>query len=148
METGNRTLVRGADAREWGVPHHLPHLVASRYVLPLREGGSLPAIVDTKATASSCSSSAAPARGRRRWWRRLLPAGSLIALGLPVPPIAAIRLDEGFGRSEPDAEIQDLLRASIGMNFGIGYLAGALGFDVAAERFRPPLPPTSSGSTR
>jgi hypothetical protein len=55
-------------------------------------------------------------------------------LGLPIPDAAVISLDDGFGIGEPDPEIQDLLRASTGLNFGLAYLPGALAFDPAADR--------------
>jgi hypothetical protein len=67
-----------------------------------------------------------------------LVAGLAQALGLPVPTPAIVDLAEGFGRAEPDPEIQDVLRGSVGENFGLAYLSGALAFDPAADSLVPP----------
>ena len=63
----------------------------------------------------------------------LVAAGIGHALGLPVPDAAVIDLGEGFGLNEPDPEIQDLLKASVGDNFGLRYLPGAFGYEPAAD---------------
>jgi hypothetical protein len=117
----------------------LKHLVATRYVLPLREGGSLPAIVDTDGGGQFVVKFRGAGQGPKALVAETLAAGLALAVGLPVPVPAAIQVDDGFGRAEPDAEIQDLLRASIGNNFGLAYLAGALGFDAAADKVSPDL---------
>lgn len=110
----------------------LPHLVATRYVLPLREGGSLPAIVDTDVGQFVLKFRGA-GQGPKALVAETIAAGLARALALPVPDVAVIEMDEGFGIGEPDPEIQDLLRASTGANFGIAYLGGALGFDAAVD---------------
>ena len=110
----------------------IPHLRGARYLVPLREGGSLPAVVDTDAGSYVVKFRGA-GQGVRALIAELLAAGLALRLGLPIPSPAIVRLDEGFGRGEPDPEIQDILRASVGDNFGLGYLTGAVGFDPAAD---------------
>lgn len=111
----------------------LKHYVATRYVLPLREGGSLPAIVDTDEPGQYVVKFRGAGQGPKALVAEAIAAGLAEALGLPVPKPAVIKMAEGFGSGEPDAEIQDLLRASVGKNFGLIYLPGALGFDLAAD---------------
>src|SRR4051794_34638287 len=100
----------------------LPHLAATRYILPLREGGSLPAIVDTVGGGQFVVKFRGAGQGPKALVAETIAAGLATALGLPVPDAAVIEIADGFGRSEPDAEIQDLLRWSIGDNFGLRYL--------------------------
>ena len=104
-----------------------------RYVVPLREGGSLPAVVETDAPGAYVVKFRGAGQGARALVAELLVAQLAHALGLPVPDPAIVTLDAGFGETEPDAEIQDLLRASVGTNFGLAYLPGAIAFDPAAD---------------
>ncbi len=114
----------------------LTHHVATRYVLPLREGGSLPAIVDTDEPRQYVLKFRGAGQGPKALVAEAIAAGLAEALVLPVPHAAVIKLAEGFGLGEPDPEIQDLLKASTGKNFGLAYLAGAIGFDPVADRKR------------
>jgi hypothetical protein len=109
---------------------------ATRYVLPLREGGSLPAIIDTDEPGQYVVKFHGAGQGPRALVAEVIAAGLAGLAGLPVPKTAIVSLAEGFGMSEPDPEIQDLLRFSVGLNFGIRYLPGAIGFDPAADRRR------------
>ncbi len=104
-----------------------------RYLVPLREGGSLPAIIDTEPAGQYVVKFRGAGQGPKALIAELIAAGLAQTLGLPVPRPVLVELDEGFGRGEPDPEIQDLLRASIGTNFGLDYLAGAVGFDAAVD---------------
>ncbi len=104
-----------------------------RYLVPLREGGSLPAIVDTEPSGQYVVKFRGAGQGPKALVAEALAAGLARTLDLPVPPPALVELDEGFGRGEPDPEIQDLLRGSVGTNFGLSYLAGAVGFDAAVD---------------
>lgn len=113
----------------------LERLEATRYVMPLREGGSLPAIVDTEAGQYVVKFRGA-GQGGMALVAEVIAAGIAGALSLPVPRAAIVHLAEGFGMGEPNPEIQDLLRASVGINFGLAYLPGALGFDPAADMDR------------
>lgn len=111
----------------------LPRLVGARYVVPLREGGSLPAVVDTERGGAYVVKFRGAGQGPKALIAEALVASIGLALGLPVPTPAVVDLEDGFGRSEPDPEIQDILQASIGSNFGLAYLPGALAFDPAVD---------------
>ncbi len=106
-------------------------LTATRYVQPLREGGSLPAIVDTDSGDLFVAKFRGAGQGVKALIAELI-VGLLAREVLPVPELALITIPEAFGRSEPDPEIQDLLRTSHGVNFGMRYLDGAFNFDPAA----------------
>jgi hypothetical protein len=103
-----------------------------RYVVPLREGGSLPAVVDTDAGSFVVKFRGA-GQGAKALIAELLAAELALALSLAVPAPAVVTLEDGFGAGEPDPEIQDILRGSVGANFGLAYLPGALAFDPAVD---------------
>lgn len=109
----------------------LPEHHARRYVTPLKEGGSLPAIVDTDAGLWVVKFVGA-GQGARALIAEILVGEIARAIGLRVPELALIELDASFGRTEGDPEIQDLLKASVGLNVGMRYLDGALNFDPVA----------------
>jgi hypothetical protein len=109
----------------------LSTLTASRYVQPLREGGSLPAIVDTDEGLFVAKFRGA-GQGPRALVAELVVGLLARELGFPVPELALIEIDPVFGRAEPDPEIQDLLRASHGLNVGLRYLDGAFNYDAQA----------------
>ena len=109
----------------------LPRYCAMRYVQPLREGGSLPAVVDTPGGLFVVKFRGA-GQGAKALIAELVVGRLAQAVGLPVPELAVIDLSEVFGRSEPDPEIQDILRGSHGVNVGLRYLDGAFNFDAAA----------------
>ncbi|HEY1298273.1 MAG TPA: HipA family kinase [Chloroflexota bacterium] len=111
----------------------LPRLVGTRYVVPLREGGSLPAVVDTETNGSFVVKFRGAGQGPRALIAEALVAAIALQVGLPVPTPAVLELDDGFGRGEPDPEIQDILRGSVGANFGLAFLPGALAFDPAVD---------------
>jgi hypothetical protein len=105
---------------------------ATRYVQPLREGGSLPAVVDTDDGGLFVVKFRGAGQGAKALIAELIVGQLAQALDLPVPELAVIELSAAFGRSEPDPEIQDILRGSAGVNVGLRYLDGAFNFDVAA----------------
>lgn len=111
-----------------------PRLTGVRYVVPLREGGSMPAVVDTKEGGAYVVKFLGAGQGAKALVAESLAADLALALGLPVPQPAFITLGEGFGKGEPDPEIQDILRGSVGLNFGLAWLPGALPFDPAVDR--------------
>ena len=111
----------------------LPVHVATRYVQPLREGGSLPAVVETDDGLWVAKFRGA-GQGAKVLLAEILVHGIAEALGLPVPALALVELPERFGQSEPDPEIQELLKASRGVNVGLRYLDGAFNFDPVAAR--------------
>lgn len=110
----------------------LPVFSATRYVQPLREGGSLPAVVDTDGGGMFVAKFRGAGQGVKALIAELIAGLLAQQAGLPSPEIALIDVPESFGRSEPDPEIQDLLRASHGINLGARYLDGAFNFDMTA----------------
>jgi hypothetical protein len=105
---------------------------ASRYVQPLREGGSLPAVVDTEDGGLFVVKFRGAGQGARVLVAELIVGGLADALSLPTPELALVDVSQRFGRSEPDPEIQELLRRSHGTNVGLRYLEGAFNFDPSA----------------
>ncbi|HEY7908449.1 MAG TPA: HipA family kinase [Thermomicrobiales bacterium] len=112
----------------------MKRLTGLRYLVPLREGGSLPAVIETDEPGAYVVKFRGAGQGVKALIAEALAAELAVLLGLPVPAPALVDLDAGFGESEPDPEIQDILRGSVGTNFGLAYLAGALAFDPAADR--------------
>ena len=108
-------------------------VVATRYVTPLREGGSLPAIVEADDLGTYVLKFRGAGQGRKALIAELVAGEIGRHLGLRVPEIVLVRLDPDLGRSEPDPEIQDLLKASAGLNLALDYLPGSLGFDPLVE---------------
>lgn len=104
-------------------------VTATRYITPLREGGSLPAVVDADDGQRYGMKFAGAGQGVKALIAELVAGEIGRALGLPVPEIVFIEMDAVLGRSEPDPEISDLLQASEGLNLGLRYLSGALNFD-------------------
>jgi hypothetical protein len=115
-------------------PSTLPRLAAARYVIALREGGSVPAVVEADDGALYVVKFRAAAQGGRALAAEIIVGELARAAGLPVPELALIDVDAALGRSEPHQEIQELLIASAGLNLAMGYLGGAVGYDVAARR--------------
>ncbi|WP_235872781.1 HipA family kinase [Pseudoxanthomonas winnipegensis] len=105
---------------------------ATRYVTPLREGGSLPAVVEADDDGLYVLKFRGAGQGPKALVAELIAGELARALELPVPEIALVELDREFARTEPDPEIQDLIRASEGINLGLDYLPGALNYDPAA----------------
>ncbi|MFN3596298.1 MAG: HipA family kinase [Rubricoccaceae bacterium] len=121
------------------LPDALPVLEAVRYVTPLREGGSLPAVVEVEGGALFVAKFRGAGQGARALVAELIVGSLAEVLGLPLPPLALLRVAEPFGRSEPDPEIQDILRGSRGLNVGLGFVEGAFGYDpLAAADLVPP----------
>lgn len=100
-----------------------------RYVTPLREGGSLPAIVEADDGFLYVLKFRGAGQGAKALIAELISGEIARTLGLRVPEIVFANLDEAFGRTEPDEEIQDLLKASVGLNLGLHYLSKAITFD-------------------
>ncbi|MBL8212837.1 MAG: aminotransferase class I and II [Bryobacterales bacterium] len=106
-------------------------LQATRYVTPLREGGSLPAIVEAEDLGMYVLKFRGAGQGPLALVAEWIAGEIGRAVGLPVPEIVLMEIDAALGRNEPDQEIHDLLRASIGLNLAIDYLPGSLMFDPA-----------------
>lgn len=114
-------------------------LQATRYVTPLREGGSLPAVVEAHDGSLWVVKFSGAGQGPRALVAELIVGELARACGLQVPELACIELDACFGRNEPDPEIRDLLKASAGANLGLAYLPGALTYDPIAPPALEPL---------
>ena len=106
--------------------------IATRYVQPLREGGSLPAIVETEQDGLFVVKFRGAGQGAKVLVAELIVGLLASTLGLPVPEVALVDIPPPFGRSEPDPEIQEILRRSHGVNVGMRYLDGAFNLDVRA----------------
>lgn len=100
-----------------------------RYITPLREGGSLPAIVEADDGFMYVLKFRGAGQGVKALIAELLGGEIARSLGLRVPEIVFANVDSAFGRTEPDEEIQDLLKASVGLNLGLHYLSGSITFD-------------------
>lgn len=109
-----------------------PTILATRYVTPLREGGSLPAIVEASDLGFYVLKFRGAGQGPLALVAELIAAGIGRALGLKIPDVAFMEVDAALGRNEPDPEIRDLLKASVGVNLGVDYLPGSVTFDAAA----------------
>src|SRR5476651_1661264 len=110
-----------------------------RYVTPLREGGSMPAIAEADDDFLYVIKFRGAGQGAKALIAELIGGEIARALGLKLPEIVFANLDEAFGRTEPDEEIQDLLKASVGLNLGLHYLSGAITFDPAVTLVDPKL---------
>ncbi len=109
----------------------------TRYVTPLREGGSLPAIVEADDGFLYVLKFRGAGQGIKVLIAELVCGEIARILGLKIPEIVLAELCADFGRSEPDEEIQDLLKASTGLNLGLHYLSGAITFDPVVNEVDP-----------
>src|SRR3954452_22618900 len=104
----------------------LRRVTATRYVTPLREGGSLPGIVEADDDGLYVLKFRGAGQGPKALAAEIVAGELARGLGLPVPELVFVNVDAELGRAEPDPEIQDLINASVGMNLGIDFLPGAL----------------------
>ena len=109
-------------------------VTATRYVTPLREGGSLPAIVEANDDGMYVLKFSGAGQGPKALIAELVAGELGRAAGLPVPEIVLVELDAEFARTEPDPEIQHLIRTSAGLNLALDYLPGSVMFDPVADR--------------
>ena len=113
-------------------PLPLRTVTATRYVTALREGGSLPGLVEADDDGLYVVKFRAAGQGPKALIAELVGAELGRALGLAVPEVVLVSLDVALGRAEPDQEIQDLLVRSAGLNLGLDFLPGSMAFDPAA----------------
>ena len=106
---------------------------ATRYVAPLREGGSLPAIVEADDLGLYVLKFRGAGQGPLALVAELAAGEIGRALGLKVPELVLVEVDAALGRNEPDAEIRALLNSSTGLNLALDYLPGSVMFDPAAR---------------
>ncbi|MBD1844215.1 aminotransferase class I and II [Cyanobacteria bacterium FACHB-63] len=109
-------------------------VTATRYVTPLREGGSLPAIVEADDDGMYVLKFRGAGQGAKSLIAELIVGEMARSIGLPVPEIVFIDLNPDLARTEPDPEIQDLIRASAGLNLALDYLPGSITFDPVAGK--------------
>ncbi|MFZ4260872.1 HipA family kinase [Sphingobacterium sp. HJSM2_6] len=105
----------------------------TRYIQPFREGGSLPGLMDADDGFSYVIKFRGAGQGKKALVAEFIGGELARLLGLRVPEMVFADLDEGFGRTEPDEEIQDLLKFSVGQNLGVSFLNGAITFDLNAD---------------
>ncbi len=116
------------------MPDALRRVTPTRYVAPLREGGSLPALVEADDDGLYVVKFRGAGQGPAALVAEVLAGELARALGLAVPELVLAELDPELPRAEPDVEIQELLTASAGTNLGVDFLPGALPFTPAAVR--------------
>jgi hypothetical protein len=115
----------------------LRHVTATRYVTPLREGGSLPGLMEADDLGTYVVKYTGAGQGRKVLVAEIVTGELARGLGLPVPELVTVELDPALGVAEPDQEVQELLRASPGLNLGIDFLPGALDLDPKAFPIDP-----------
>lgn len=120
---GSRTVLRSVNA--------------TRYVTPLREGGSLPGLMEADDLGTYVVKFTGAGQGRKALIAEIVAAGLARALGLPVPALVTVEVDPVLAANEPDEEVQALLRASPGRNLGVDFLPGALDLDAGAFAVDP-----------
>jgi hypothetical protein len=109
-------------------------VTATRYITPLREGGSLPAIIEADDDGMYVLKFRGAGQGPKALIAELVAGEIARAAGLPVPELVFVELDPELARTEPDPEIQDLIRASAGLNLALDYLPGSVMFDPVADK--------------
>jgi hypothetical protein len=110
----------------------LPEVTATRYVTPMREGGSLPGLMEADDLGTYVVKFVGAGQGRKALVAEVVTTGLARALGLDVPRLVTVEVDPALAPGEPDQEVQDLLRRSGGRNLGVDYLPGALDLDPLA----------------
>jgi hypothetical protein len=125
------------------MPLSLRTVCANRYVTPLREGGSLPAIIEADDLGTYVLKFRGAGQGPKALIAELIGGEIARALGLKVPELVFVKLDAKLGRNEPDYEIRELIKASEGLNLALDYLPGSITFDPVADARASILTPES-----
>lgn len=120
-------------------PPAIRTVTVTRYITPLREGGSLPAIVEADDDFLYVLKFRGAGQGVKALVAELIGGEIARVLGLKIPELVYARVDPAFGRTEPDEEIQDLLKASAGLNLALHFLSGAMTFDPVVTKVDPLL---------
>lgn len=107
----------------------LPSVVATRYVLPLREGGSMPGLMEASDDGMYVVKYRGAGQGLKTLVAEVLVGRIAAAVGVSVPDLAVVDVPAAIARYEADEEVQDLLDASLGLNLGMDFLPGAFGYD-------------------
>ncbi|MEV6960544.1 HipA family kinase [Streptomyces sp. NPDC051207] len=115
----------------------LEEVTATRYITPLREGGSLPGLVEADDLRTYVLKFTGAGQGRKTLVAEVLCGELARRLGFRVPRLVTVHVDPVLGLGEPDQQVQELLKSSGGTNLGMDFLSGALGFDPLAFRVGP-----------
>jgi hypothetical protein len=115
----------------------LKEVIATRFIAPLREGGSLPGLVEADDSGMYVLKFTGAGQGRKTLVAEVVCGELARRLGLRMPRLVTVELDPELGLGEPDEQVQSLLRSSGGTNLGMDFLSGALGFDPLAFRVSP-----------
>ena len=107
----------------------LPRIAATAYLTSLREGGSLPALMETDDLGTYVVKFTGAGQGPKALVAEIIVGELGRALGIPVPELALVEVDAEIGRREPDEEVQELVSKSAGLNLGVDYLPGSVGYD-------------------
>src|SRR6478609_7206495 len=132
--SGSAMGVLLGSARQVSVRTMLRSVNAQLYLAALREGGSLPGIVEADDLGTYVVKFVGAGQGRKALVAEVVTGELARALGLRVPELVALEIDASMASCEPDEEVQDLLRASGGTNLGVDFLPGSLGFDPVAHQ--------------
>src|SRR3954449_2217532 len=119
-----------------GIMARVRTVTATRYVTPLREGGSLPGLVEADDDGLYVLKFRGAGQGPKALAAEIVAGELARGVGLPVPELVLIELDPALGNAEPDPEIQELIAASAGINLGVDFLPGSLPY----TRAEPPAP--------
>lgn len=111
----------------------IPEVIVTRFVAPLREGGSLPGIVEADDLGTYVCKFRGAGQGLRVLVAEVIVGELARSLGLRTPRLVRLRLTEAIARYEADEEVQDLLTASLGINLGVDFLPGSFGFDQTVQ---------------
>jgi hypothetical protein len=111
----------------------LPRIAATAYLTPLREGGSLPALMEADDLGTYVVKFTGAGQGPKALVAEIVVGELARALEIPVPELALIEVDAEIGRREPDEEVQELVTASAGINLGVDFLPGSVGYDRSFE---------------
>ncbi|WP_055571670.1 HipA family kinase, partial [Streptomyces prasinopilosus] len=115
----------------------LTEVTATRYITPLREGGSLPGLIEADDLGTYVLKFTGAGQGRKTLVAEVVCGELARRLGFRVPRLATVELDPVLGLGEPDEQVQGLLKSSGGTNLGMEFLSGALGFDPLAFEVSP-----------
>ncbi|MEU3106147.1 HipA family kinase [Streptomyces griseoflavus] len=115
----------------------LKEVIATRFIAPLREGGSLPGLIEADDLGTYVLKFAGAGQGRKTLVAEVVCGELARRLGLRVPRLVTVELDSVLGLGEPEPEVQHLLRSSGGTNLGMDFLSGAVGFDPLAFEVSP-----------
>jgi hypothetical protein len=111
----------------------LPRIAATAYLTPLREGGSLPALMEADDLGTYVVKFTGAGQGPKALVAEIVVGELARALDIPVPELALIDVDAEIGRREPDEEVQELVTKSAGLNLGVDFLPGSVGYDRTFE---------------